>query len=59
MMNDPFDSRSILHEQHSIKYVKAKSDFERSFEPNFTKSLYDKIFRSDNWFDELMRYIVI
>lgn len=57
MMNDPFDSCSLLREHHPLTYMRTKAEFENRFEPIMDKGVFEKIFNSPNWLDNLIAYI--
>lgn len=58
MMNDPFDSYSLLREYDPLTYMRTKAEFENRFEPIMDKGVFEKMFNSPNWLDNLIAYIV-
>lgn len=57
VMNDPYDSRSILGSYSPSVYIKNKKEFEKRFSKSMDKSTFDKIFNSNEWMDNLVQYI--
>lgn len=52
-MNDPFDSCSLLENNKPTVYVHDKEIYKERFKEILDKNTFNKIFKDDNWFENL------
>lgn len=57
IMNDPFDSCSLLSEHNPSMYAQTKIEYAKKYKNILDDKTFKKIFGSDNWLEELVAYI--